>query len=282
KSRTTVFITGCSEGGLGWGMSRAFAQKGCTVFATARDVSKMRGLSELGCILLPLDVTDQSSVQAAVEACLSDERSEGKIDILINNAGVACCLMPLIDAPVETYQQVFDVNLFGVVRLTNLVAPHMISRRSGKILNINSIAGAAPGAFWQGVYSSSKSALQAYSAHLAAELSPFDVQVSNVFVGSTVTPGVPKELETASLPSSSVYSSIWPQIQRAIQSPSSTSLEEFSDRVVAVMLAKKTPARWWTSKFSTICWFLTWFNPITIALLTGGQFGLKDLAPRMT
>ena len=81
-----VFVTGCSEGGIGWHLCVAFAAAGCRVFATARKVESMAGLAERGCVLLACDVTDEASNKAAVAAVLAQA---GQIDVCVNNAGCA-------------------------------------------------------------------------------------------------------------------------------------------------------------------------------------------------
>ncbi|KAH8924859.1 NAD(P)-binding protein [Atractiella rhizophila] len=275
-SGTTVLITGCSEGGLGHGMCKAFAQKGCTVFATARTVSKMVGLAEEGCILLQLDVKDQSSCETAVKAILEDERSGGKIDILINNAAVAH-FVPILDSTVEEMEQLFAANLFGVMRMTKLVAPAMVTRRSGKILNVGSVAGEGPFGFWHAIYGASKAALHSWSIALGAELEPFNVQVSLVVVGATDSGAQERIQKMFRLPDNSFYKPIESNISNAIIPPAKTPVVEFAGKTANLMLKDTVPGKWWTSKMSNIVWALTWWNPVSLGRMFGGQNGTKEL-----
>lgn len=100
-SSTTVLITGCSLGGIGDHLARQFAKKGCTVFATARSLSKIEHLRELGCHIVQLDVTDEESLKACVGEVRrittgGDTGEEGVIDILVNNAGLGTYLTYLM------------------------------------------------------------------------------------------------------------------------------------------------------------------------------------------
>lgn len=86
SSNKVVFVTGCSKGGLGYAMCEAFAKSGCTVYATARHLDRMAGLDTLGCHLLQLDVIDEAAVQQTISKVVDEQ---GKIDVLVNNAGTS-------------------------------------------------------------------------------------------------------------------------------------------------------------------------------------------------
>lgn len=174
-----VLITGCSTG-IGRDLVSRLTQSGYTVVATARKVESLAGLPAALC--LPLDVTQPESVAQAVSATL--ERF-GRIDVLINNAGYAVrgVLEETDDAQI---QQMFDVNVHGVLRMIRAVVPHMRQQKSGRIINLSSIVGKLPVPV-NGAYSATKFALEALSDALRFELMPFGVQVVLIEPGSIKT-----------------------------------------------------------------------------------------------
>jgi NAD(P)-dependent dehydrogenase (short-subunit alcohol dehydrogenase family) len=174
-----VLITGCSTG-IGNDLGRKLAQSGYTVVATARSVET---LVNLPCALkLPLDVTQQRSINQAVDCAL---QRFGCIDVLVNNAGYAV-RGAVEEVPVEKAQQMFDANVFGVMRMIQAVLPHMRQQKSGRIINISSVVGklVTPA---NGTYSATKFALEAISDALRLELAPFGIQVVVVEPGSIKT-----------------------------------------------------------------------------------------------
>ncbi len=176
----TVLITGCSTG-IGHSLAQRLGQDGYTVIATARHPETLADLPVA--LALPLDVTDSTSVAAATEEVV---RRFGRIDVLVNNAGYA--LRGVIEeVPVEDVQAMFDVNVFGVLRMTRTVVPYMRQQGGGRIINVSSIAGkcSTPGT---GAYSATKFAVEALSDALRWELAPFGIQVVIVEPGSISTP----------------------------------------------------------------------------------------------
>lgn len=174
-----VLITGCSTG-IGRDLAQTLSRAGYTVVATARKPETMQGLD--AALKLALDVTSPASIQAAVEQTV---QRLGRIDVLVNNAGYAV-RGAVEEVPVEQAQQMFDVNVFGVMRMIQAVAPHMRRQKAGRIINISSVVGklVTPA---NGTYSATKFALEALSDALRMELSPFGVQVVVVEPGSIKT-----------------------------------------------------------------------------------------------
>ncbi|NLF51126.1 MAG: SDR family oxidoreductase [Leptolinea sp.] len=164
-----VLITGCSTG-IGRDMANELTRLGFTVVATARKPDTMENLR--ADLRLPLDVTDPKSVERAVAKTM---QKYDRIDVLINNAGFGSRGM-VEEIPMETVQAVYDVNVFGVLRMIHSVAPIMRRQGSGRIINISSIAGRVVTPV-NGVYSSTKFALEALSDALRWELAPFGVFV---------------------------------------------------------------------------------------------------------
>jgi NAD(P)-dependent dehydrogenase (short-subunit alcohol dehydrogenase family) len=174
-----VLITGCSTG-IGRDLAQRLSQAAYTVVATARKTDMLVDLP--ASLILPLDVTQPDSVSQAVDQTI---RKFGRIDVLVNNAGYAL-RGALEEIPVEQVQQMFDVNVFGVLRMIQAVAPSMRQGQSGRIINISSIAGklSTPA---NGPYSASKFALEALSDALRLELAAFGIQVIIVEPGAIKT-----------------------------------------------------------------------------------------------
>lgn len=174
-----ILITGCSTG-IGRDLAQRLTQAGYTVVATARRVEDLNGLQVA--LKLPLDVTQPDSINDAVAHTL---QQFGRIDVLVNNAGYAL-RGALEEVSVEQVQQMFDVNVFGVLRLIRSIAPHMRKQGSGRIINISSIAGklSTPA---NGAYSATKFALEALSDALRLELAPFGIQVVVIEPGAIKT-----------------------------------------------------------------------------------------------
>ncbi len=174
-----ILITGCSTG-IGRDLARQLALAGYTVAASARQVETLEDLE--AALKLSLDVTQPESIRQAVECTL---RQFGHIDVLINNAGYAV-RGAVEEVPVQQAQQMFDANLFGVMRMIQAVVPHMRERKTGMIVNISSVVGklVTPA---NGVYSASKFALEGLSDALRLELAPFSISVVLIEPGSIKT-----------------------------------------------------------------------------------------------
>jgi NAD(P)-dependent dehydrogenase (short-subunit alcohol dehydrogenase family) len=159
-----VLVTGCSSG-IGEALCAELHKRGHHVIATSRDRTPATEVPAAE--HLQLDVTDPRSVEAAAAA--------GSVDVLVNNAGVTAWA-PLEHLPVDTAQVVFDVNVWGVLRMCQAVLPSMRSKGRGRIINISSAA-ALRSYPLLGLYAASKSALESLSEALRLELSGFGVDV---------------------------------------------------------------------------------------------------------
>src|SRR5919112_3941767 len=177
RASRAVLITGCSSG-IGWATAERLAEKGWTVYATARDVEALAPLEERGCRLLPLDVTDEGSMRRAVEEV---EQTEGAVGVLVNNAGYSQS-GAVEGVPMEKVRRQFETNVFGLVRMCQLVLPGMRRQGWGRIVNISSMGGRLtfPGG---GHYHATKYAVEAISDALRFEVAGFGVEVAVVEPG---------------------------------------------------------------------------------------------------
>jgi NAD(P)-dependent dehydrogenase (short-subunit alcohol dehydrogenase family) len=166
-----ALITGCSSG-IGRATARRLANSGWRVYASARRPEAIADLKEAGCQTLALDVTDEESMRAAVEEV---EQAEGAVGVLINNAGYSQS-GAIETVPLDAVRRQFETNVFGLVRLTQMVLPRMRAQHWGKIVNLGSVGGRVvfPGG---GQYHATKHALEAISDALRFELRGFGIDV---------------------------------------------------------------------------------------------------------
>lgn len=176
-----VLITGCSSG-IGEATARRLAKAGWTVYATARRPESIAHLQAEGCRTLALDVTEEESMQRAVDEVV---QAEGAVGVLVNNAGYSQG-GALEQIPPEIVRRQFETNVFGAIRMAQLVLPGMRSQRWGKIVNIGSMGGRLtfPGG---GLYHATKYAIEAISDALRFEVKGFGVDVVLIEPGLIVT-----------------------------------------------------------------------------------------------
>jgi NAD(P)-dependent dehydrogenase (short-subunit alcohol dehydrogenase family) len=173
----TVLITGCSTG-IGRACAERLARAGHTVYATARRLEAVEDLRAAGCRTLALDVTDEASMAAAVEAV---EAEQGPVGALVNNAGYSQA-GAVETVSMDDLRRQFETNVFGLVRMCQLVLPGMRRAGGGRIVNMSSMGGnfTFPGA---GAYHASKYAVEALSDALRFEVKGFGVGVTVVQPG---------------------------------------------------------------------------------------------------
>lgn len=194
KQERAVLITGCSSG-IGQATAVHLAKAGHLVYATARRPAELKACEAAGCRTLALDVTDEASMQAAVAQV---EAAHGAVWALVNNAGYSQS-GALETLPVAKVRRQFETNVFGLLRLTQLVVPGMRRRGEGRIVNVSSMGGTLtfPGG---GAYHASKYAVEALSDVLRWELAPSGIDVVVLQPGTIRTgfaEAVAKELPTA-------------------------------------------------------------------------------------
>jgi len=177
----TAIVTGASSG-IGEATARRLHQLGYTVYAAARRVERMAALHNDGIRAVTVDVTDDASMSALVRQVIAET---GRVDVLVNNAGYGS-YGAVEDVPLDEARRQFDVNVFGLARLTQLVLPHMRAQRSGRIVNISSIGGKIyePLGGW---YHATKFAVEGLSDAMRVELAPFGVDVVIIEPGAIKT-----------------------------------------------------------------------------------------------
>ncbi len=166
-----ALVTGASSG-IGHATGQALQNAGFRVFGTSR---RAAAESSGGVAMLSCDVTDDASVAKLVEAVLA---AAGRIDLLVNNAGIGL-LGGAEESSTAQAQALFDVNVFGVLRVTNAVLPIMRRQRKGRIINMSSVMGLIPSPY-NALYASTKHAIEGYSESLDHELRTFGIRVALV------------------------------------------------------------------------------------------------------
>src|SRR5437762_13757555 len=173
-------VTGASSG-IGQATAERLATAGYKVYGTSR-----RGATpgQRSFEMLSLDVTSDESVAAAVNALL---RSEGRLDLLVNNAGFSIAPAGAEESSIEQARSIFETNFFGILRMTRAVLPHMRRQGSGRIVNISSVLGFLP-APYMALYAATKHAIEGYSESLDHELRTRGIRVSVIEPAYTKTP----------------------------------------------------------------------------------------------
>ena len=167
----TALVTGASSG-IGEETAHTLHKLGYTVYAAARRTDRLKQLTNVGIHALTMDVTDDESMTSGIEKIIAET---GRIDVLVNNAGYGS-YGAIEDVTLDEARRQFEVNVFGLGRLTQLVLPHMRAQRSGTIINISSMGGrlTTPLGGW---YHATKHAVEALSDALRMETAPFDIDV---------------------------------------------------------------------------------------------------------
>lgn len=181
RPKTVALVTGASSG-MGKDFALRLVAEGYMVYGAARRIERMRDIEAAGGHVMALDVTDDASIVGCVDRII---REQGRIDVLINNAGYGQ-FGALEDVPTAEGRRQMETNLMGPARLTQLCLPHMRAQKSGKIFNISSVGGkfATPLGGW---YHASKYALEGYSDSLRNEVRRFGIDVIIIEPGAIDT-----------------------------------------------------------------------------------------------
>ena len=181
SKKKVILITGASSG-IGFDAAQALASRGHKVYAAARRVERMEGLKALGIEVVKMDVTDERSMMEGVKYVLE---KEGRVDVLVNNAGYGF-FGAIETVSMEEARRQMEVNVFGLARLCQLVLPAMREQGYGRIINTSSIAGRSV-FYFGGWYHVSKYSVEAFSDALRMEMKPFGIDVSMIEPGAIKT-----------------------------------------------------------------------------------------------
>lgn len=268
-----VLISGCSTG-IGRALAVEFAARNWQVFATARKPSAIDDLKAPNVVTAALDVTDEQSIKTCVDLVIAQA---GRIDMLINNAGLLL-IGPLVELEISELRRQFETNVLGLAALTRAVIPHMIKRKSGKIVNISSISGILNTPF-AGAYCSTKAAVTAFSDCLRMELAPFNIQVITVQPGgikTSLSDNADKNLERfRKTPYGPIQDFI---IERAHASQiNATPAENFAKKLVDKIAREKAPNFIRLGKSSTLFPLVAKLPRAFTDALLSKKFGLNRL-----
>ena len=230
----TVLITGCSSG-IGLSTAKLLKYKGWNIFATARNEKDLFMLSELGFNTIYLDITDTNSVKNCAKEVI--HRSNGTLCALVNNAGIG---VPgaIEDLNRNSMITQFEVNLFGLLELTNLLIPHLIRKSHARIINVSSVVGRIAVPF-MGIYSASKFALEAATDAQRIELANTPIRVSLIQPGPIYSNFSKSCLKTVESLSSNSQSRYKKQYNKYYSDRKSNNLAEDRFRLQPEAVSKK-------------------------------------------
>lgn len=260
EDKKVVLITGASSG-IGKDTAKTLLGQGYTVFCAARRVEQMMDLEKLGGIPIKMDITKEEDLVAAVEQV---KKTHGGVDVLINNAGFGM-YGAMEDTTIDDARYQFEVNLFGLARLTQLVLPFMRDKRAGKIVNISSMGGKVyfPLGAW---YHATKHALEGWSDCLRLELAQFGIDVIIIepgiiqtsFVEVMVTPMMERSGKTA-------YAELANKIEKATKTASEkgggSPPSMIANAIAKAIRARKPKTRYAAGKLAKPLMFIRkWFG----------------------
>ncbi|KAI0427505.1 NAD(P)-binding protein [Xylaria sp. FL1042] len=235
-----ALITGCGQGGIGEALVREYTRQGLRVIATVLPCEPSTHLSGTDISCFPLDVTKERSIVDLQKHV--NNLTGGYLDVLVNNAGI-CYTMTAIDTDVAEVQKMFDVNLFGPMRMVHHFHKEVIAAH-GAIVNIGSVGGIVP-YLYGSAYNSSKAALHHWSNTLRVEMKPFSVRVVTVISGEVGTNILARDqMAGRELPEESFYSPLAAEFKQHIHRvPETTNRFLYAEKVVAESL-KSSPSAW--------------------------------------
>lgn len=254
NSPRTVLITGCSDGGLGAALALSFHRAGLHVYATARDTSKMTNIKKAGIETLVLDVLSQTSINTCASKL-------PHLDILVNNAGGGLN-MPLSDLDISQARNLFDLNVWAPIAVTQAFLPMLLKSR-GMVVNNTSVSSTL-GLPFQGTYCASKAAIAMFSDVLRLEMQPFGVTVIDLktaAVRSNFFENHKKQVGS-SLPEDSIYAPAKAAAERSMSGDMMSSMgipsPLWADQVVKDLLKKKPSPKVWRGAQAMLSWLGTW------------------------
>jgi len=253
NSKPVVLVTGASSG-IGEAIANKLAAEGYKVYGTSRRGAKS---DQYPFPMLALDVTDDASVVAAVEELL--ER-EGRIDVLVNNAGFGIAPAVAEESSIEQAKALFDTNFLGVVRMTHAVVPQMRRQGRGRIINMSSILGVVPMPY-VALYVASKHAVEGYSESLDHELRTEGIRVSAIEPAYTKTKFEANNIEPDA--KRGEYESLRKHLEQVVSEAMKNADEPsvVADVVLTAIRAEKPKRRYTAGKAAAQLQFMRRFAP---------------------
>ena len=267
--KKVILITGASSG-MGKVFALDLAKEGHLVYGAARRTDLLEELAQKGVQTIALDVTNEESMKSCIQAILE---KEGRIDVLVNNAGYGS-YGTIEEVSMEEAKRQFEVNVFGLARMTQLVLPGMRKQKSGKIINISSIGGkiATPFGAW---YHASKFAVEGMSDSLRLEVAPFGIDVVVIEPG-----GVKSEWATIAYENliktteNTAYGEMADKFKKAFEATISKNAEpEVISRLVSKAIASKRPKTRYVGGYMAkpVLFFRKWLGDRTMDKLLLSQ-----------
>lgn len=220
-----AFVTGASSG-IGQAIAELLARSGYTVYGTSR---KGTSPEPRHYKMIALDVNSEASIQTAVKEVVA---AEGRIDVVVNNAGFGVEAGGAEESSIAQMQQMFDTNFFGVVRVIQAVLPYMRTQKQGRIINIGSMLGLLP-APYMATYSATKHALEGYSESLDHELRTRGIRVS------VIEPAYTKTNFEANAPELDSKIKEYAVVRKALAKLMKTAIEGGDDPMVVAQVVLK-------------------------------------------
>lgn len=256
RKYSSVLVTGASSG-MGKDFALRLLKDGYAVFAAARSVDKMKDLAEAGATVIAMDISKEEDIVAAANQI----DAAGGVDVLINNAGFGQ-YGPVEDTPIDKARYQFEVNLFGLARLTQLLLPNMRAKGQGLVINISSMGGKiyTPLGAW---YHATKHALEGWSDCLRLELKPHGIDVVIVepgMIGTGFIEGVEDQFAVAE---NSAYAKLADGMQEAsrAQSVPMSPPSTISDLVMKAIRANRPKTRYAGGALARPLIFARWLLP---------------------
>ena len=280
-----ALVTGCSEGGIGEALCRAFSDQGFKVIATARNTAKMSETlkSRSNVEVLELDVNSGSSVSAAVESVT--KLANGRWDFLVNNSGISY-YTPILDVDLDRARDTFETNVISWIRVTKAFFP-LLRQAQGTIVN-NASCGGCDSSYlpFGGVYNSSKSAAAKLSQTLRLELAPLGVKVITLYPGGLETHiwDNMKAAQVNTLRDDSLYQPISKEATNILSGAFITNspLESWAQDVVSKAKRQSPPLEIWTGAMAGTLWWMNFLAPRWMMdKIFNDQCGLAKLKQRL-
>lgn len=261
KTKKVILVTGASSG-IGKVTALQLIKDGHIVYGAARRITKMKDLEDAGGHSIGMDVLEEDQMQAAIKRIIDEQ---GRIDVLVNNAGYAI-YGSVEDITIDEARRQFEVNIFGLARLTQLVLPHMREKKSGSIINVSSVGGKifSPLGAW---YHATKHALEGWSDCLRIEVNQFGIDVVIIEPGAIKTEFVdvlnqPMLDRSANGPYEELAKAVDKAGNEAYNNKSRHSGPEVVAKTISIAVsAAKPKTRYATGKLSgTLLFMRKWFS----------------------